>query len=264
MRGRKLTGLAAAWDWYSTFAELAGADPTDHRAAAAKLPAIDSISLWPYLSGQVPESPRRILPIGSTTCGSGTNPMDCVDDWGWGDVKTVVAGMIVDERHFRSADDTITTTIAATTTTTITSNTTSTAITSSSSGKTSSNEGGLWKLLLGSQTMDGWQGPVYPNASTAHDAFTFTPAFIHKCGAGGCFFRLDTDPSEHNDLLAAGDANATILAQVAAVMDKLRAANASAFSPERGPGEADPKVIDAACKVALSRYGGFFGPFLNL
>ena len=34
MRGKKLDGLAALWDWYGTFAGLAGADPTDKRAAA--------------------------------------------------------------------------------------------------------------------------------------------------------------------------------------------------------------------------------------
>ena len=53
MRGTKLSGLAAVWDSYATFAALAGADPTDHRAAAAGLPPVDSIDLWPYLSGQV-------------------------------------------------------------------------------------------------------------------------------------------------------------------------------------------------------------------
>ena len=53
MRGGKLSGLAAVWDAYATFAALAGADPTDHRAAAAGLPAIDSVDLWPYFSGQV-------------------------------------------------------------------------------------------------------------------------------------------------------------------------------------------------------------------
>jgi hypothetical protein len=88
-RGRKLSGLGAVWDWcvlyihtsmqhsssscpplsspppvpaftntgftcrYGTFAHLAGVDPTDHRAAAAGLPPVDSLNLWPYVSGQV-------------------------------------------------------------------------------------------------------------------------------------------------------------------------------------------------------------------
>ena len=41
MRGRKLEGLTAVWDVYATFSAVAGADPTDHRAAAAGLPPID-------------------------------------------------------------------------------------------------------------------------------------------------------------------------------------------------------------------------------
>ena len=46
---------------YGTFARLAGEDPTDHAAAAANLPAVDSIDMWPYLSGTVPSSPRKEL-----------------------------------------------------------------------------------------------------------------------------------------------------------------------------------------------------------
>jgi hypothetical protein len=42
------------------FAELAGVDPTDHTAAAAGLPAVDSVSLWPYLSGRQSASPRQV------------------------------------------------------------------------------------------------------------------------------------------------------------------------------------------------------------
>jgi hypothetical protein len=38
---------------YATFAELAGVDATDHRAALAQLPPIDSISMVPVLLGQV-------------------------------------------------------------------------------------------------------------------------------------------------------------------------------------------------------------------
>ena len=35
----------AGWDWYATYAGLAGVDPTDHRAEAAGLPPIDSHDL---------------------------------------------------------------------------------------------------------------------------------------------------------------------------------------------------------------------------
>lgn len=65
-RGTKAAGLAALWDWYTTFAHLAGVDSTDTRAAAAGLPPVDGVNLWPYLSGAASTSPRTTLPIGSS------------------------------------------------------------------------------------------------------------------------------------------------------------------------------------------------------
>jgi len=66
VRGTKQEGLMAAWDWYATLASMAGVDPTDKRGAAAGLPPIDSHNLWPLISGQVDESPRRELALGDT------------------------------------------------------------------------------------------------------------------------------------------------------------------------------------------------------
>jgi hypothetical protein len=43
-----------------TFSELAGIDPTDHRAAAAGLPPIDSHSLVPVLMGTGPSSRKEV------------------------------------------------------------------------------------------------------------------------------------------------------------------------------------------------------------
>lgn len=42
-QGKKLTGLTTIWDWYRTFAAIAGVDPTDHAAAEAKLPPVEGI-----------------------------------------------------------------------------------------------------------------------------------------------------------------------------------------------------------------------------
>ena len=56
--GSKIDGMTHICDWYATFAHLAGADPKDHKAAKAFLPPIDSLNLWPYLSGAVAQSPR--------------------------------------------------------------------------------------------------------------------------------------------------------------------------------------------------------------
>lgn len=56
--GSKLEGFLHVCDYYATFAYLAGVDPTDERAAAAGLPPVDGVNMWPYLSGQVATSPR--------------------------------------------------------------------------------------------------------------------------------------------------------------------------------------------------------------
>jgi len=59
------TGLVTLWDWYATFCGLAGVDPTDARAAAAGLPPIDSLDIWPLISGANATSPHATLVIGS-------------------------------------------------------------------------------------------------------------------------------------------------------------------------------------------------------
>ena len=61
MVGRKLDGLWSIADYYATFAALAGVDPTDHRAADAALPPIDSLDMVPYLTGEVAASPRTSI-----------------------------------------------------------------------------------------------------------------------------------------------------------------------------------------------------------
>lgn len=85
--GRKLGDYAdwmCLWCRYATFAGLAGGklccahsgafrlldfavDPTDHKAAAWGLPPIDSLDMWPLLSGQTTTSPRQELLINADT-----------------------------------------------------------------------------------------------------------------------------------------------------------------------------------------------------
>ena len=64
LRGTVQNGMIHIADWYSTFSHLAGVDPTDSRAATSGLPPIDSINMWPFLSGAVATSPRTFIPIG--------------------------------------------------------------------------------------------------------------------------------------------------------------------------------------------------------
>ena len=56
-RGIKLNGLTTAWDLLATFAVMGGLSTaqalSDPAAAAAGLPAMDSVSQWDYWLGMV-------------------------------------------------------------------------------------------------------------------------------------------------------------------------------------------------------------------
>ena len=67
MRGKKTEGYIHIADWYATFCALAGVDPTDKQAAKANLPPIDSLNMWPLISGQNSTSPRTDIPISMNT-----------------------------------------------------------------------------------------------------------------------------------------------------------------------------------------------------
>ena len=71
MKGQKTPGKMHLADWYATFCALAGVDPTDERAAKAKLPPIDSMNMWPLLSGETDKSPREDVPVSNVTLISG-------------------------------------------------------------------------------------------------------------------------------------------------------------------------------------------------
>ena len=85
MRGKKTEGYIHIADWYATFCALAGVDPTDERAAKANLPPIDSLNMWPLISGQNSTSPRTDIPISNTTLISGDYKIlvGNVDQAGW-------------------------------------------------------------------------------------------------------------------------------------------------------------------------------------
>ena len=71
MRGQKTDGYIHLADWYATLCGLAGVDPTDEEAAKAKLPPIDSLDIWPLISGQNTTSPRTDIPVSHDTLISG-------------------------------------------------------------------------------------------------------------------------------------------------------------------------------------------------
>mmetsp|Transcript_3291 Transcript_3291/g.8099 ORF Transcript_3291/g.8099 Transcript_3291/m.8099 type:complete len:638 (+) Transcript_3291:166-2079(+) len=72
LRGTRRQGLMHVCDWYATLGFLAGYAPVDPKAAAAKLPPVDSINLWPWIVGDAKQSPRTEVPLsGGSSSGSG-------------------------------------------------------------------------------------------------------------------------------------------------------------------------------------------------
>jgi len=67
MRGKKTEAYIHGADWYATFCALAGVDPKDERAEKATLPPIDSMNMWPLISGQNSTSPRVDIPANNNT-----------------------------------------------------------------------------------------------------------------------------------------------------------------------------------------------------
>jgi len=181
VRGTKQEGLIGIWDWYATFCALAGVDPTDVSAKAVGLPPIDSINMWPLISGATKVGPRHEILIGDMVAG-----------------KTNVQGIIEDN----------------------------------------------YKLLVGTLTQDGWQGPFYPNATVWDGG-----AAVHHC-TPACLFDIFADPTEHHDIAAA---NPTIVNNLLA---KISDAQKNVFSPDRGT------VDPAACAAAKNKYKGYWGPFV--
>ena len=85
MRGQKTEGYIHLADWYATFCSIAGVDPTDERAAKAKLPPIDSMNMWPLISGETTTSPRQDIPASYNTLISGDYKIltETVPQAGW-------------------------------------------------------------------------------------------------------------------------------------------------------------------------------------
>ena len=184
LRGSRYDGLVTLWDWYATFAALAGVEATDHRAAAAHLPPIDSYDMSQVLLGRNLTSPRTEIAIGTEPrpsnlsgaplCASYDATPYYHDPRVLGDEITphplfgrctTLSGVIVDE-----------------------------------------GEAGLWKLLTGNVDQAVYTGPHYPNATTDMNS----ASFVGHCAAG-CLYNLRDDPLEALDLAAQMPAKADAL-----------------------------------------------------
>jgi arylsulfatase I/J len=56
VRGKKLDGIVAIWDYFATFLHLAHVDPTEPNKESPT--PVDSYNMWPYFSGTACSSPR--------------------------------------------------------------------------------------------------------------------------------------------------------------------------------------------------------------
>lgn len=99
-----------------------------------------------------------------------------------------------------------------------------------------------WKLLVGEVGGAVWQGPVFPNRSA------YPQQGIH---CKPCLFQVFQDPTEQTDV--AGE-HPDIVADMMAELNQLQK---TVWNPDRGTDDG------LACQVAMDKYGGFFGPFLD-
>jgi arylsulfatase B len=74
VRGTRLDAPVHISDWYGTLCGLVGVDPTDARAAAAGLPPVDSLDVWPLVSGANGTSPHTVIPVGPDVLLDFTSP----------------------------------------------------------------------------------------------------------------------------------------------------------------------------------------------
>ena len=116
---------------------------------------------------------------------------------------------------------------------------------------------GDYKLLLGQQIISGWEGPVYPNASSVKN----TPYVNLACGTG-CLYNVVTDPTEQTDLASAHpDIVAAMTARLHALAPTFYSNNETGVDSPLCSGK--PKGMPCGCFLALpgNRWNGYFGPY---
>jgi hypothetical protein len=227
-RGQTLDGLVHISDWWPTFVVgLAGGDTTDAPAAAAGLPPVDGMNLWPYLSGDRAESPRIEVGFTPLNYNETANRPSMGGDAGNNDSAIIV---VINGSKLKFITD---------------------AVAQSSwvgpqypngsrpdnapIGACALGETGCWDTWATVQ-----QCTVPPGCTD-----------INKTCKLGCLFNLSNDPTEHVDLGTTEPALARDL------YGRLKAYSKTLYDPDRG-------VVDAqgACGQ-MARNGGFFGPWLR-
>ena len=163
-RGTKATGILSIADWYATFAALAGVDDAtdDPRAAAAGLPGVDSVDMWPMISsgGANTSCARTYLHVSPSTFISGRHKLIVggggpAGGGGAAAQRGIAPGTARGDRGARNG---------------------------------------------GSTDQNGWPGPVYPNASSGPNGAGAGDLWPAQDCSAGCVFDIFADPGEHDDL----------------------------------------------------------------
>lgn len=92
VRGSKLEANIHIADWYATFCSLAGVDHHDPAAVAAGIPDVDSLNVWPILSGASGISPRWEIPL--AVGGIATDTFTAPVEWNGPDAKGGISALI--------------------------------------------------------------------------------------------------------------------------------------------------------------------------
>ena len=185
MRGKKLEGehsYVSICDWYSTFCGLAGVSIVDEPAQRAGLPPVDSLDLWPMLSGQNLTSPRKEILF---TPLKGLQPPptpDMLDDFD-GPVAHWVEQLSGEEQTPPACDPW--------------------AVNGPRCDALNSHGNdlldpmmisGRYKLMLGVVDQCWWQGPQYPNGSVTWDTHA-TWVNCTTASKKACLFDIIADPT---------------------------------------------------------------------
>jgi len=185
VRGTVITELTAIEDWYTTFCALANVDPTDTIAAAAGLPPVDGLNLWPLLSGANNTSPRTEIWMGS---GDPLEGLPIVS----GSMHPMYPHMLNSQYP-------------------------------PGTGNTTVIQGLLqppYKLLIGDVYQAVWTGPLYPNTSSNWVDTPLSCGDPLKTPGAGCLFDVYADPTEHNNIASS---NPTIVNAMRQRMQEIQA-----------------------------------------
>jgi arylsulfatase I/J len=234
-RGIKLGGLVTAWDLFATLSVAGGLSASeavaDGPAALAGLPAVDAISQWDYWRGSTAVAPRTEVAIGGEV-GDENGGSSGVRFTGPTAKNTGVEALIVSLPASDGNDAETTEKVVR-----------------------HVDEGGrtLYKLMVGTFHEAMWTGPQWPNKSSTSFSTNHSHWAVTADCRRGCLYDLSNDPNEHVDL---APSKPDIVAKL---RSRLESINSTVFSPDRGP-----PLGHLKCQVAVEKYGGFFGPFLDL